>query len=120
MWTQISQKAKSLIEDLSTLRRLLLTLIERDCVTFWSELTEIKKEVDSYPLRLPGKHEWMFMHPVDSLLTAAKERVYGGASDGEGVSPSKLELENNPKWSVLADILAEAKKGQESMHVFAW
>ena len=115
VWTQVGQKAKSLIDDLSTLRRLLFSLLQQDCVTFWSLLTQIKSEVDATALHQTYKHEWLFMQPVDTLITAARERVLG---EEEGVVRSPhfpsgdLELESNPKWSVLADIVAEASRDQ--------
>ena len=115
VWAQIGQKAKSLIEDLSTLRRLLFSLLQHDCVTFWSLLSQIKNEVDTTALHQVCKHEWLFMQPADTLISAARERVYG-RREGTEKSPhfpkdigpdSELELENNPKCAVLADIISE-------------
>ena len=117
----MGQKAKSLIDDLSTLRRLLFSLLQHDCVTFWSLLRQIKSEVEATALQQTCKHEWLFMQPADPLLIAARERVLGGEEEGvqrsphfQPSDPSDLELESNPKWSVLADIVAEASKQQQS------
>ena len=117
VWTQVGQKAKSLIEDLSSLRHLLFSLLQQDCVTFLSLLRQSKSDVDVAAPHQTYKHEWLFMQPADQLFVAARERVLGGQEEGvqrssyfPPVDGSDLELENNPKWSVLADIVSEASK----------
>ncbi|XP_065833923.1 DNA repair endonuclease XPF-like isoform X2 [Oscarella lobularis] len=114
IWHQLSFKSRQLVADLKTLRQLLLFLTQYDCVTFYSHLEFLRSSETSSG----WKTSWMLLDAAQPVFACAKTRVFGpSANKGEPKAkkgkPSEGESsfpEANPKWQLLADVLAEIEK----------
>ncbi|XP_046635751.1 DNA repair endonuclease XPF-like [Daphnia pulicaria] len=100
VWHQLSGKTKQLLEDLGILRNLLLTLTQYDCVTFNVVVKSLKTTEKA--LKSAG---WMLLDAAENLFITTKARVYGKSLEED----AKPELEENPKWIALAEVLKEIR-----------
>eukprot|EP00667_Euglena_gracilis_P015685 EG_transcript_16349 len=108
---------KRLIEDLKSLRDLLLLLYAVDCVTFYHYLDNLVTSSRT-SIGIPGLDkvpaEWTLTAAGSRLLSAARDRVFcvnrkrkpekGPAGDGGETFHERLQLtlEPDPKWEALA------------------
>ena len=92
----VSRKSKQLLTDLKTLRNILINLLQRDCVSFYHFINEIRKNEEVFA----SNTGWLFMKEADSLFVNAKQRVFG-------CGDKKVQLEENPKWRALKEIMKE-------------
>lgn len=76
---QLSGKTKQLLEDLGTLRNLLLNLTQYDCVTFNVVVKSLRTTEKA--LKSAG---WMLLDAAENLFLTAKARVYGKSLDEDG------------------------------------
>ena len=76
---QLSGKTKQLLEDLGTLRNLLLNLTQYDCVTFNVVVKSLRTTEKA--LKSAG---WMLLDAAGNLFLTAKARVYGKSLDEDG------------------------------------
>ena len=83
----MSDKTKQLIADLGTLRTLLVSLTQYDCVTF--NLVVKSLQTTENALKSAG---WMFLDAAESLFLTAKARVYGKSLEATGKSTLLLLL----------------------------
>ena len=93
----VSRKSKQLLTDLKTLRNILINLLQRDCVSFNHFINEIRKNEEVFA----SNTGWLFMKEADSLFVNSKQRVFGCGDDKKG------QLEENPKWRALKEIMKE-------------
>ncbi|TIA90908.1 hypothetical protein E3P89_02156 [Wallemia ichthyophaga] len=117
VWHLIKPKTKRLIEDLSTLRNLLSFLLNYSCVEFEELLESIyQSNLNEYKSSSTGNKtpsHWLYLDPADAIFSVAKERTYKVVENGRGGGASWLPpnivpvLEEQPKWGVLTEILAE-------------
>nr|CAG4650837.1 EOG090X03DI [Simocephalus serrulatus] len=98
VWHQLSGKTKQLITDLGTLRTLLLSLTQYDCVTFSVVVKSLRTTEKA--LKSAG---WMLLDAAENLFLTSKARVYGTSLD-ESAEPV---LEENPKWTALVEVMKE-------------
>ena len=76
---QLSGKTKQLIADLGTLRTLLLSLTQYDCVTFNSVVKSLKTTEKA--LKSAG---WMLLDAAENLFVTSKARVSATSIDSTG------------------------------------
>ena len=103
----VSRKSKQLLTDLKTLRNILINLLQRDCVSFYHFINEIRKNEEVFA----SNTGWLFMKEADSLFTNAKLRVFGSDADKE----KRKTLEENPKWRALKEIMKEIDMENEKL-----
>jgi DNA excision repair protein ERCC-4 len=137
VWNKVGAKTKQLVEDLKTLRKLLGFVAEYDCVTFLDLLDNLRSSMLSDTGHPPF---WMYLGAGRRLFDLAKERVFevidmaeteaesaasgkrkkgkgkgGGEGGGEVTYAGKrlcVNLEGNPKWDLLRDVLAEIQEAR--------
>ncbi|KAF9164315.1 hypothetical protein DFQ26_001598 [Actinomortierella ambigua] len=114
IWHRVSHKTKQLVSDLGTLRKLLAYLVSYDCVTFNNFLEAIV--ASNAPSSGHSFHQhspWLFTDPADKIFSTARARVFLKQADYVDPDDPSLPpgmrpiLEEQPKWSVLSDIMDE-------------
>nr|CAG4641558.1 EOG090X03DI [Eurycercus lamellatus] len=108
VWHQLSGKTKQLIEDLGTLRTILVSLTQYDCVTFNVVVKSL--QTTEQALKSSG---WMLLDAAENLFVTSKARVYGTSLES-----AEPVLEENPKWTALSEVMKEIEfeisgRGQE-------
>jgi DNA excision repair protein ERCC-4 len=107
VWHQMGSKTKQLVSDLGALRKMLEYLLCYDCISFHELLTAFRTSTQAQ------QSLWMYTESASRLFTLSKSRVYSlrpkkesGSDDSKSfvVSPN---LDLNPKWKLLKDILEE-------------
>jgi len=104
VWHQLSGKTKQLITDLGTLRTLLVSLTQYDCVTFNAVVKSLKTTEQA--LKSAG---WMLLDAAENLFITAKARVIGATPDA-----AEPLLEENPKWTALKEVMKEIQSEIDS------
>jgi DNA excision repair protein ERCC-4 len=124
IWHKIGPKARQLVSDLDTLRKLLIHLVRYDCVSF-------NEYVENMRTKELGEHSnWLFLEEADKVFLDSRTRVYltqkktaaekaeekedddvvQVQEDGDKVLEYKLILEEQPKWQMFKEILDEIDK----------
>lgn len=120
LWHRISWKTKQIVNDLTVLREILHLLLTYDCVMFYQHLETILA-IHTPP---PGSTRtsqppWLFLEAAQTIFNVAKARVYTGIASKATINnnpigeiPRSLTpvLEEQPKWSLLADVLDEIER----------
>ncbi|KAK4314835.1 hypothetical protein Pmani_013905 [Petrolisthes manimaculis] len=117
IWHQLSSRTRQLVADLKVLRTLLEYLTQYDCITFYNLVSSLRTTEKA--LQSSG---WMLLNSAETLFVNAKLRVFGSnkspskktnvenstskKTDQEMIEP---ELEVNPKWLVLSEVLEEVR-----------
>ncbi|KAL3914926.1 MAG: hypothetical protein SGILL_005883 [Bacillariaceae sp.] len=115
-WHRLLPSTKQLVHDLRVLRTLLTSLLQYDCVTFFSLLKSI--QTMSATSRYPSM--WLTTPAADLLFGKAKERLYHirkkKKGSGNTISANTLVpvLEENPKWRLLKNVLNEIRDKEET------
>ncbi|CAJ1965397.1 unnamed protein product [Cylindrotheca closterium] len=116
-WHRLKPETKQLSQDLRTLRTLFQSLIQYDCIKFYSFINSIKTM--SASSRRPSM--WLLTPAAEVMFKKAKERMYTikkgkpTAKVPNPVSRLRRVLEENPKWMLLKNVLLEIKE-EESKH----
>ncbi|KAH8153964.1 uncharacterized protein LAJ45_01731 [Morchella importuna] len=121
VWHRVSWKTRQIVNDLTVLRGILHSLLTCDCVTFYQHLETILA-THSPPAGTTRQSQspWLFLDAAHTIFSVAKARVYTGTaskavinSNPIGKIPSALTpvLEEQPKWSLLTEILEEIERG---------
>jgi DNA excision repair protein ERCC-4 len=101
VWHKLRPATKQLLQDLRTLRTLLQSLLTFDCVSFYKFLNSLRT------LSAASRHPslWLLEPAAQRLVQTAEQRVYK-------IQNGKLTavLEENPKWRLLQDCLAEVRQ----------
>ncbi|XP_039287620.1 DNA repair endonuclease XPF [Nilaparvata lugens] len=100
VWHQLSGKTKQLVSDLKTIRHIIQSLFQQDCVSFYSYLNKLRDP--DYVMRSSG---WLLLDSFESMYVAAKKRIYNAKNE--------VDLEPNPKWEALSAILKEIYKNSK-------
>jgi DNA excision repair protein ERCC-4 len=124
VWNEIGSKTKTLIGDLTLLRKLLQYLLSYDCISFYEFLNSIRDSPRSH------KSLWLYTESASQLFSLSKNRIYRVVAHKSDQPPiakrPKLEvgvsglceidlvLEPNPKWLLLTEILDEIDKDERS------
>ncbi|KAG0242467.1 hypothetical protein BGW41_004035 [Actinomortierella wolfii] len=114
IWHRVSPKTKQLINDLGTLRKLLAYLVSYDCVTFNTFLEAVvASNAPSSGHSFYQHSPWLFTDPADKIFSTARARVFLKQADYVDPDDPSLPpgmrpiLEEQPKWSILSDIMDE-------------
>ncbi|XP_063589883.1 DNA repair endonuclease XPF-like [Penaeus indicus] len=117
IWHQLSSRTKMLIADLKVMRTVLLYLTQYDCVTFYNLVNSLR--TTEAAIQSSG---WMFLGAAETLFVNSKLRVFGSAASPtkksvreDNAKKQKREyidqnLEVNPKWLALSEVLAEIRE----------
>ncbi|PGH26418.1 hypothetical protein AJ80_01916 [Polytolypa hystricis UAMH7299] len=119
MWHRVSFRTRQIASDLTVLRSILHSLLTYDCVSLIKYLDTIIAAHSAPPGSTRQNHSpWLFLDAAHVLFQSAKSRVYRGKISNAELSstskalPTTLEavLEEQPKWSVLSDVLEEIER----------
>lgn len=115
VWHQLTAATKRLINDISTLRRMLFALTDMDCISFYHLVESIKRSV-----KLDTNiSDWFFWKPSSVLFDATTARVTKASELGD--DEDGLNLEMNLKWSSFNEIVTElrdsAKESKEETNI---
>ncbi|EPY49939.1 DNA repair endonuclease XPF [Schizosaccharomyces cryophilus OY26] len=106
VWHRVSPKSKQLVGDLSTLKFLLNALISYDCVSFLKILDTIILSVRTGGFSSNAQPSpWLMLDSANTMIRIARDRVY--RSPTGSMDEYYPVLEEQPKWSVLRDVLEE-------------
>lgn len=114
-WHRLKPETKQLSQDLKTLRTLFQSLIQYDCIKFYSLISSIKSM--SASSRHPSM--WLLTPAANIMFKKAKERIYviekrkPTAKVPNPVSRLRPVLEENPKWRLLKKILFEIQQAEK-------
>ncbi|KHJ36204.1 putative mus38-like protein [Erysiphe necator] len=110
-WHRISWKTKQIVSDLTVLRGMLHSLLTYDAVSFNRHLDTILATHSPPPGSMrQNQSPWLFLDAAHTIFDTAKRRVYSGKIiDGslDNIEMVHPVLEEQPKWSVLAEVLEE-------------
>ncbi|TGO34574.1 hypothetical protein BHYA_0191g00100 [Botrytis hyacinthi] len=109
VWHRVSWKTKQIVNDLTVLRGMLHSLLTYDAVSFNRHLDMILA-AHQPPAGSTRQNQspWLFLDAAHTVFDTAKRRVYTGkATPTDDVDSLKPVLEEQPKWSVLAEVLDE-------------
>jgi DNA excision repair protein ERCC-4 len=115
VWHRVSWRTKQIANDLTVLRSILHSLLSYDSVSLLKYLDTVLATHSPPPgSTRQDQSPWLFSDAASTIFQAARNRVYKGATeDKNGLPTSKLPdslnpiLEEQPKWTVLAEILQE-------------
>lgn len=111
VWHRVSWKTKQIVNDLTVLRGMLHTLLTYDAVSFNRHLDTILAAHAPPPgSTRQNQSPWLFLDAAHTIFDTAKRRVYTGkvAKDGDqDLDSLQPVLEEQPKWSILSDVLEE-------------
>ena len=114
---RVSFRTLQVVKDLEILQGILHALITYDAVEFNKYLDAIRAAHQPQPGSSKTESPWLFLDAADTLFDTAKRRVYTGrpgnaAGNSEPAKADSLSmvLEEQPKWTVLADILEEIER----------
>ncbi|KAK2783868.1 hypothetical protein FQN53_008930 [Emmonsiellopsis sp. PD_33] len=119
VWHRVSSRTKQIASDLTVLRSILHSLLTYDAVSLIKYLdTVIAAHSAPTGSTKQNYSPWLFLDAAHILFETAKSRVYRGKIDNKEFMsessklPTTLELvlEEQPKWSVLADVLDEIER----------
>jgi len=127
LWHKVSKKTKQLVYDVGIIRRLLPELLHQDAVTFLRILDSIREEVSGN--KTPSL--WLLTDSADRLFQLARARVMrvkkAKSKASTNIDPRNFmqttvlddagkhyvrlawEIEENPKYGLLRDILTETR-----------
>jgi DNA excision repair protein ERCC-4 len=123
IWHRVSWKTRTIVNDLSLLRRILHYLLTYDAVGFHEFLETVLSSNTPAPGSSRQNHSpWLFLDAAHTVFATAKERVYakeGMKREGTAMEDSQetnmedvtngmdVVLEELPKWETLKDTLEE-------------
>ncbi|KAL8859803.1 MAG: hypothetical protein Q9178_003635 [Gyalolechia marmorata] len=119
IWHRVSFRTRQIVNDLTVLRSILHALLTYDAVSFNKYLDTILAAHQPPPgSTRQNQSPWLFLDAANTIFETAKRRVYSGKpTEGEttassNVLPDSLRptLEEQPKWSLLAEILEEIEQ----------
>lgn len=110
-WHRVSWKTKQIVGDLTVLRGLLQAVVGYDSVAFLQNLDTIHAAHSPQPgSTRQTQSPWLFLDAAQTIFDTAKKRVYRGVNkpgSDSNIDSLRPVLEEQPKWSVLADVLEE-------------
>ncbi|KAL8749781.1 MAG: hypothetical protein Q9184_006669 [Pyrenodesmia sp. 2 TL-2023] len=120
IWHRVSFRTRQIVNDLTVLRSILHALLTYDAVSFNKYLDTILAAHQPPPgSTRHNQSPWLFLDAANTIFETAKRRVYSGRpSEEEGTPGSsgafseslRPVLEEQPKWSLLAEVLEEIER----------
>ncbi|KAL8875595.1 MAG: hypothetical protein Q9198_006069, partial [Flavoplaca austrocitrina] len=119
IWHRVSFRTRQIVNDLTVLRGILHALLTYDAVSFNKYLDTILAAHQPPPgSTRQNQSPWLFLDAANTIFETAKQRVYSG-KPAEGEAPASSDafpdslrpiLEEQPKWSLLAEVLEEIEQ----------
>ncbi|KAL8973696.1 MAG: hypothetical protein Q9197_002068 [Variospora fuerteventurae] len=119
VWHRVSFRTRQIVHDLTVLRSILHALLTYDAVAFNKYLDTILAAHQPPPgSTRHNQSPWLFLDAANTIFETGKRRVYSG-KPSEGEAPGSSDafsdslrpvLEEQPKWSLLAEILDEIER----------
>ena len=110
-WHRVSWKTKQIVGDLTVLRTILQSVVALDAVSFLQHLDTIHAAHSPPPgTTRQTQSPWLFLDAAETIFDTAKRRVYTGnqrLGPDTSIDSLKPVLEEQPKWSVVAEVLQE-------------
>ena len=116
IWHRVGYRTRQIVNDLTVLRSILHALLSYDAVAFNKFLDTVLAAHQQPPgSTRQNQSPWLFLDAANTIFQTAKHRVYSG-KPGESETPTATRtlpemlhpvLEEQPKWSLLAEILDE-------------
>lgn len=110
-WHRVSWKTKQIVSDLTVLRGLLQAVVALDAVSLLQHLDTIHAaHSPAAGSTRQTQSPWLFLDAAHTIFETAKQRVYSGkpkATSDDSIDSLRPVLEEQPKWSVLAEVLEE-------------
>ncbi|CDO93814.1 unnamed protein product [Kluyveromyces dobzhanskii CBS 2104] len=97
-WHRISYESKQLVKDISTLRKLLRSLISYDALDFYELIQLILDANKPSVTRKYSESPWLLADESQLVISFAKKRV---------IEDGKYNLEPLPKWEQLSALMAD-------------
>ncbi|KAL8904448.1 MAG: hypothetical protein Q9171_007051 [Xanthocarpia ochracea] len=119
IWHRVSFRTRQIVNDLTVLRSILHALLTYDAVSFNKYLDTILAAHQPPPgSTRQNQSPWLFLDAANTIFETAKRRVYSGKpTEGEPTASSNAlpdslspTLEEQPKWSLLAEVLEEIEQ----------
>ncbi|KAL8817199.1 MAG: hypothetical protein Q9191_008191, partial [Dirinaria sp. TL-2023a] len=119
IWHRVSYRTRQIVNDLTVLRSILHALLTYDAVSLNKYLDTILAAHQPPPgSNRQNQSPWLFLDAANTIFETAKRRVYTGKPmEGEKLTapealPESLRpvLEEQPKWSLLAEVLDEIER----------
>ncbi|KAL8903854.1 MAG: hypothetical protein Q9207_003652 [Kuettlingeria erythrocarpa] len=121
IWHRVSFRTRQIVNDLTVLRTILHALLTYDAVSFNKYLDTILAAHQPPPgSTRQNQSPWLFLDAANTIFETAKRRVYSGkpSEEEEGTPGSsgafseslRPVLEEQPKWSLLAEVLDEIER----------
>lgn len=115
VWHRVSWRTKQIVNDLTSLRSVLHSLLNYDCVSLLKYLDTILAASTPPPgSTRQNQSPWLFLDAANTIFQSAKARVYSGKVVEESILPTsrlpeslRPNLEEQPKWALLAELLEE-------------
>ncbi|ORY94875.1 hypothetical protein BCR43DRAFT_442549 [Syncephalastrum racemosum] len=117
IWHRVTSSTKQLVGDLTILRQLLGYLTSYDCISFYSFLETVMATNTSRDGKQVRQSQWLFLDAADTAINTARKRFYFRKTDpeykhevekeGQNKPDILLNMEEQPKWRLLREILAE-------------
>ncbi|KAL2263145.1 hypothetical protein VTK26DRAFT_8043 [Humicola hyalothermophila] len=113
-WHRVSWKTKQIVNDLTVLRGMLQSILSLDSVSFLQQLDTIHAAHSPPPgSTRQTQSPWLFLDAAQTIFDTAKRRVYSSnkrATADSSIDALRPVLEEQPKWSVLAEVLEEIER----------
>ncbi|KAL8981500.1 MAG: hypothetical protein Q9205_003732 [Flavoplaca limonia] len=119
IWHRVSFRTRQIVNDLTVLRGILHALLTYDAVSFNKYMDTILAAHQPPPgSTRQNQSPWLFLDAANTIFETAKQRVYSG-KPAEGEAPASSDafpdslrpvLEEQPKWSLLAEVLEEIEQ----------
>ncbi|KAK4162052.1 hypothetical protein QBC43DRAFT_322799 [Cladorrhinum sp. PSN259] len=110
-WHRVSWKTKQIVNDLTVLRGMLQSVLALDAVSFLQQLDTIHAAHSPPPgSTRQTQSPWLFLDAAQTIFDTAKRRVYSSnktAGPDDNIDALRPVLEEQPKWSVLAEVMEE-------------
>ncbi|KAL8998992.1 MAG: hypothetical protein Q9169_002098 [Polycauliona sp. 2 TL-2023] len=119
IWHRVNFRTRQIVNDLTVLRSILHALLAYDAVSFNKYLDTILAAHQPPPgSTRQNQSPWLFLDAANTIFQTARQRVYSGKPTGGEVPassnafPDSLRpiLEEQPKWSLLAEVLEEIEQ----------
>lgn len=120
VWHRTTFKTRQVVRDLTLLRTILHALLTYDAVDFNRYLDTVLAASQPPPgSTKQNQSPWLFLDAADTIFTVAKQRVYKGRVSNADLARSSNDavvdslepvLEEQPKWTQLAEILQEIEQ----------
>ncbi|KAG9077547.1 hypothetical protein FRC06_008852 [Ceratobasidium sp. 370] len=120
VWHRVRPATKQLVNDLGTLRSLLVSLLSYDCVALHAYLETIvaanseKSKTGAGGVKRANQSPWLYTDAANVLLTSARRRCYVNIAP-EHQARARAGAQMDEEWAVLDEMegRTDANRGKE-------